>query len=105
MTSDDRNNLGIASSSSLHFYERIRRLRESKALVEAGRFDEIQLGSDVGNEPELEATFLRSGIEIQKLLAIYPSDRDIIQALVSHDARAVDLGLTPWVSTTNGTPF
>jgi hypothetical protein len=93
LSAHDRNSLALASKSSLHFYERIRQVRGSKAEIAAGTLDDILLGSDIGDLPELEATFLRSGDEIAKLLIEAPGDPDIVQVLNAHDERRAKLRL------------
>ena len=93
LSPEDRNSLALASKSSLHFYERIRQVRRSKAEIDAGTLDDVFLGSDIGDLPELEATFLRSGDEMEKLLLGNPGDPDIIQVITAHDERREKLGL------------
>jgi hypothetical protein len=93
MTTEERNSLAVAASCSLHFCERIRQVRDPKVMVAAGTLGELFPGSESGDLPELEATFLRSGDEMQKLLEEHPGDPDITEALLAHDGRKTLLGL------------
>jgi len=93
LSAEDRNDLALASTSSLYFYERIRQVRGSKAMIADGTLGDLFLGSDIGDLPELQATFLRSGEEMLKLLERNPGDGEIAQALSSHEARRQALDL------------
>jgi hypothetical protein len=93
LSTEDRNDLALASTSSLHFYERIRQVRGSRAMIADGTLGNLFLGSELGDLSELEATFLRSGDEMEKLLAKNPADPDVTQVLTSHQARRAALGL------------
>jgi hypothetical protein len=93
LTQEDRNDLALASTSSLHFYERIRQVRGSKAMIADGALSDLFLGSDIGDLPELEATFLRSGEEMDKLLKRNPGNPDVTQVMTAHAERKTKLGL------------
>jgi hypothetical protein len=93
MTKEDCNDLAIASKSSLHFYERIRHVRGARAMIANGTLSDVFLGTEVGDLPELEATFLRSGEEMRKLLERNPDDADVAQVYASHEDRRANLEL------------
>jgi hypothetical protein len=93
MTPENRSDLAASSDGSLALYERIRQVRESRALVAAGTLDDFVLGNEIGNLPELEASLLRFGDDLRELQALNPGDPDIVQALHSHEARKTALGL------------
>ena len=93
LSAEDRNDLALASTSSLHFYERIRQVRGSKAMIADGTLSDLFLGSDIGDLSKLQATFLRSGEEMLRLLERNPGDGEIAQALSSHEARRQALEL------------
>jgi len=90
---EDRNDLALASTSSLHFYERIRQVRGSRAMIADGTLSDLFLGSDIGDVEELEATFVRSGDEMRKILERNPDNPEVAQVLMSHEERRQALGL------------
>ena len=93
LSQNDRNDLALASTSSLHFYERIRQVRGSKAMIADGTLSDLFLGSDIGDLPELEATFIRSGDEMNRILRKNPENTEVTQALISHEERRANLAL------------